>query len=63
MALTATATPIVRSDICKALRLRDPVVTCTGFDRPNLYLEVRQKSHNVQADLNTLMVKVKENGR
>ena len=33
MALTATATPEVVRDICKSLRLSNPVVTCTGFDR------------------------------
>ena len=63
MALTATATSIVRNDICKSLRLRDPVMTCTGFDRPNLFLEVRQKSQSIQDDLSSLMVKSKENGR
>ena len=64
MALTATATPLVRNDICKALKLKAPLLTCTGFDRPNLFLEVRHKTHSVQDDLRTLMVKVKEeNGR
>ena len=33
MALTATATPEVRKDICRCLNLKNPVVTCTGFDR------------------------------
>jgi ATP-dependent DNA helicase RecQ len=41
MALTATATPRVRGDIVRALALRDPLVTSTGFDRPNLFFEVR----------------------
>src|SRR5690606_20070679 len=36
MAVTATATPYVRSDVCERLKLRDPVTTVTGFDRPNL---------------------------
>ncbi len=33
IALTATATPIVRKDIVKSLKLIDPVVTVTSFDR------------------------------
>jgi ATP-dependent DNA helicase RecQ len=36
MALTATATPPVATDIARRLRLRDPVSVTTGFDRPNL---------------------------
>ncbi|KWX65928.1 ATP-dependent DNA helicase RecQ [Mycobacterium sp. NAZ190054] len=39
VALTATASPIVRADIIEHLRLRDPVVLATGFDRPNIRLE------------------------
>lgn len=40
MALTATATPRVASDVVRHLRLRDPVRVRTGFDRPNLELSV-----------------------
>jgi ATP-dependent DNA helicase RecQ len=36
LALTATATPAVRDDIVRQLRLRDPVTITRGFDRPNL---------------------------
>ena len=39
-AFTATATKQVQEDIVRILRLRDPVRTVTGFDRPNLYFEV-----------------------
>ena len=39
-ALTATATPKVRSDIISMLDLRDPVDVMTGFDRKNLYFSV-----------------------
>ena len=42
LALTATATPEVRDDISRNLNLRNPEVIVTGFDRPNLFLEVRQ---------------------
>ena len=43
-AFTATATPDVRSDILKLLELRSPLSVTTGFDRANLYFEVRQPS-------------------
>ena len=39
-AFTATATERVRHDIVSMLGLRDPDVTVTGFDRPNLYFDV-----------------------
>ncbi len=39
-AFTATATKQVREDIERILKLRDPIRTVTGFDRPNLYFEV-----------------------
>ncbi|PWG64167.1 DNA helicase RecQ [Bifidobacterium callitrichidarum] len=39
-AFTATATERVRRDIVSILGLRDPAVTVTGFDRPNLYFDV-----------------------
>ncbi len=40
-ALTATAAPPVRTEIVQRLGLRDPAVCVSGFDRPNLRLEVR----------------------
>jgi len=39
IALTATATEDVRSDIIEQLGLRDPRIYITGFDRPNLRYE------------------------
>jgi ATP-dependent DNA helicase RecQ len=41
-AFTATATAKVRSDIAHALTFKDPFVLVTGFDRKNLYFEVRK---------------------
>ena len=41
-AFTATATPKVRDDIVSLLRLQDPTVLVTGFDRKNLYFEVQK---------------------
>lgn len=39
-AFTATATKEVRDDIIDILKLQDPMVVTTGFDRPNLYFGV-----------------------
>ena len=41
-AFTATATPRVREDILATLTLANPLTIVTGFDRPNLYFEVKQ---------------------
>ena len=43
IALTATATPKVQSDIIKNLDLRDPKVFISSFNRPNLYYEIIPK--------------------
>ncbi len=43
IALTATATPKVQSDILKNLGLREPEVFISSFNRPNLYYEVLPK--------------------
>ena len=40
-AFTASATPAVREEIISYLHLKDPASLTTGFDRPNLYFEVR----------------------
>lgn len=42
LALTATASPPVRAEICDRLRLRDPAVVVRGFDRPNIRLSVKR---------------------
>lgn len=46
LALTATASPAVRADILRCLKLPDARVFVAGFARPNLSLRVRQ----VQSD-------------
>ena len=43
IALTATATPKVQSDILKNLGMPDAKVFKTSFNRPNLYYEIRPK--------------------
>src|SRR5438067_2662366 len=46
LALTATATREVTSDIVAALGLQDPVVINTGIYRPNLQLQVRRTARH-----------------
>lgn len=50
IALTATATPKVQSDIVKNLDLRDPAIFISSFNRPNLYYEILPKIKKSQAD-------------
>ena len=42
IAVTATATPEVRRDIVRQLKLSDPAVVVKGFDRPNIVWSVFQ---------------------
>ena len=44
IALTATATPKVQSDILKNLGMPDAKVFRSSFNRPNLYYEIRDKN-------------------
>ena len=44
IALTATATPKVQSDIIKNLGMTNATVFKSSFNRPNLYYEIRDKS-------------------
>lgn len=61
-AFTATATEMVRDDIARLLELKDPFTLVTGFDRKNLYFEVRRPSDKY-ADLKRLVKKYDEEGR
>ena len=47
LALTATATERVRVDIVAELGLRGSKVYVAGFDRPNIFLEVRRRARAV----------------
>lgn len=47
-AFTATATPEVREDIVGLLGLVHPCVFVAGFDRPNIHLEVRRVSGDLE---------------
>lgn len=44
IALTATATPKVRLDIIKTLRMKSPQEFVSSFNRDNLYYEIRPKA-------------------
>lgn len=46
-AFTATATPEVKTDIIKLLRLHQPFTLTTGFDRENLYFEVLKPANKL----------------
>jgi ATP-dependent DNA helicase RecQ len=50
MALTATATPVVRADIITHSRLRRPVQVTRGFDRPNLHWHVLAARNDAEKD-------------
>ncbi len=49
IALTATATPKVQTDIVKSLEMEDPDIYMSSFNRPNLYYEIRPKVSKEQA--------------
>jgi ATP-dependent DNA helicase RecQ len=51
IALTATATDKVRSDIKKSLGIMDAKEFKSSFNRPNLYYEVRPKTKDVDKDI------------
>ncbi len=51
IALTATATEKVRTDIKKSLGIMDADEYKSSFNRPNLYYEVRQKTQNIDKDI------------
>ncbi len=50
IALTATATPKVQSDIVKNLDLQKPNIFISSFNRPNLYYEILPKINKAQTD-------------
>ena len=50
IALTATATPAVREDICNCLQLQTPRMFITGFARSNLRFQVQQCKSDREKD-------------
>jgi ATP-dependent DNA helicase RecQ len=51
IALTATATDKVRTDILRSLDIEDAKQFKSSFNRPNLFYEVRPKTKNVDKDI------------
>lgn len=49
IALTATATPKVQSDIIKNLQMPEADVFLSSFNRPNLYYEIRPKVNAIKS--------------
>jgi ATP-dependent DNA helicase RecQ len=57
LALTATATPRVRGDILRSLKMRSPEVVVTSFNRPNLIYRVvpaKEKKHKLPRILDVI---------
>jgi ATP-dependent DNA helicase RecQ len=57
LALTATATPRVRQDILRSLKMRSPEVVVTSFNRPNLTYRVvpaKEKKHKLSHILDVI---------
>jgi ATP-dependent DNA helicase RecQ len=63
IALTATATPKVESDIIKNLGLRDPNVFIASFNRPNLYYEIQPKIKKDQTIKSIVRYIVQQKGK
>src|SRR6201996_5951608 len=63
IALTATATPKVKSDIVKNLGLREPNVFISSFNRPNLYYEVQPKIKKDQTIKSIVKYIVQQKGK
>lgn len=51
IALTATATPKVQSDIQKNLAMDKADISISSFNRPNLYYEIREKTPNIDKEI------------
>src|SRR2546430_9434379 len=62
MALTATATPRVRSDIVKQLRLRQPKCYIASFNRPNLTYRVLPKQSSYKQLLSFVNARPDDSG-
>ncbi len=62
MALTATATERVRTDIVKQLQLRDPAVFVASFNRPNLSYRVIPKDQPLKQIIDFVRKRETESG-
>ena len=59
-AYTATATEEVRDDILDTLELKDPLVLTTGFDRKNLFFQVKKPTDKLKELAAYVQTKEKE---
>ena len=55
LALTATASELVRKDIVSRLSLKNAKIRTSTLNRPNLYFEIHQKSKEIETDMKTLL--------
>lgn len=60
VALTATATPKVQSDILKNLNMQQPNTFVSSFNRDNLYYEIRPK-HTIDQTIKEIVQYIKSN--
>jgi RecQ family ATP-dependent DNA helicase len=60
VALTATATQNVESDISHYLEMENPLIIKSSFDRPNLYISLKPKTKSIIGDLKPLIEKYKD---
>ena len=63
IALTATATPKVQSDIIKNLSLKEPDIFISSFNRPNLYYEIQPKIKKDQTTKSIVRFIVQNKGK
>lgn len=55
LALTGTATLKVREDVVKSLKMRNPLVFLTSFNRPNLFYYVKAKGKNTIFEISKMV--------
>jgi ATP-dependent DNA helicase RecQ len=54
IALTATATPKVQSDLLKTLKMEEPAIFIDSFNRSNLFYEIRPKKNDASVMKNII---------
>lgn len=62
LALTATATENVRTDIAKNLRMKNPAIYISSFNRENIFLEVQPKRNGLQQVIACIKKHIGESG-